>query len=44
LDPAPAVFEAMLTGWGDQQRARFLRADTIRPRITLIRRFAAARE
>lgn len=41
LDPAPAIFEAMLTGWGDQQRARFLRADTIRPRITLIRRFAA---
>jgi hypothetical protein len=24
LDPAPAVFEAMLAGWEAQQRTRFL--------------------
>jgi hypothetical protein len=24
LDPAPAVFEAMLAGWERQQRTRFL--------------------
>ncbi|MFF3006619.1 tyrosine-type recombinase/integrase [Kitasatospora sp. NPDC057940] len=40
LDPAPAVFEAMLEGWTTQQRARFLKADTIRARIDLVRRFA----
>jgi hypothetical protein len=41
LDPQPAVFEAMLEGWADQQRARFLKADTIKPRLSLVRRFAA---
>jgi integrase/recombinase XerD len=41
LDPEPAVFEAMLTGWATQQRARFLKADgTITPRLDLVRRFA----
>jgi integrase len=40
LDPEPAVFEAMLTGWQMQQRTRFLKADTIRSRIDLVRRFA----
>lgn len=42
LDPAPAVFEAMLEGWGRQQQSRFLKWEaTIRPRLTLVRRFAA---
>ena len=41
LDPAPAVFEAMLEGWATQQRARFLKDNTIGPRVELVRRFAA---
>ncbi|MFE9856392.1 tyrosine-type recombinase/integrase [Streptomyces sp. NPDC005780] len=42
LDPASAVFEAMLSGWARQQRARFLQeSQTIAPRIALVRRFAA---
>ena len=42
LDPAPAVFEAMLEGWARQQRTRFLKPDsTIKPRLSLVRRFAA---
>ena len=42
LDPAPAVFEAMLEGWTRQQRTRFLKSDsTIKPRLSLVRRFAA---
>ncbi|HEY6425093.1 MAG TPA: tyrosine-type recombinase/integrase [Pseudonocardiaceae bacterium] len=41
LDPAPAVFEAMLEGWTIQQRARFLKAvGTIQPRVDLVRRLA----
>ncbi|MDT3397321.1 tyrosine-type recombinase/integrase [Streptomyces sp. B1866] len=40
IDPAPAVFEAMLDGWAMQQRTRFLKAATIRSRIDLVRRFA----
>jgi hypothetical protein len=41
LDPAPAVFEAMLTGWTRQQRTRFLKdRGTIEPRIALVRRRA----
>lgn len=41
LEPARAVFEAMLTGWATQQRSRFLKAtSTIKPRLDLIRRFA----
>ncbi|QHE73114.1 site-specific integrase [Rhodococcus sp. WAY2] len=39
LDPKPAVFEAMLAGWTDQQKARFLRVETIKQRIAMIRRF-----
>jgi len=31
LDPAPAVFDAMLEGWARQQAARFLKEKTIRP-------------
>ena len=41
LDPASAVFEAMLEGWATQQRARFLKDNTIGPRVKLVRRFAA---
>lgn len=41
LDPAPALFEAMLTGWATQQRARFLKSrSTIEPRMDLVRRFS----
>jgi site-specific recombinase XerD len=41
LDPAPAVFEAMLAGWARQQRTRFLKdRGTIEPRIALVRRLA----
>jgi site-specific recombinase XerD len=38
LDPARAVFDAMLDGWALQQRVRFLKADTIRRRLDLVRR------
>jgi site-specific recombinase XerD len=41
LDPAPAVFEAMLAGWARQQRTRFLKeAGTIEPRLAVVRRLA----
>jgi integrase len=41
LDPATAVFEAMLEGWARQQRTRFLKQDsTIKPRLSLVRRLA----
>jgi integrase/recombinase XerD len=40
LDPATAVFAAMLDGWAAQQRTRFLKTDTIEGRIALVRRFA----
>jgi len=40
LDPAAAVFEAMLQGWVQQQLARFLRKPTIKARLDLVRRFA----
>lgn len=39
LDPAPAMFTAMLDGWETQQRARFLKKETISARTTLVRRF-----
>ncbi|MFF0524402.1 tyrosine-type recombinase/integrase [Actinomadura nitritigenes] len=39
LDPKPAVFEAMLAGWGRQQRTRFLNEEgTIQPRLRMVRR------
>ncbi|MBQ0927545.1 tyrosine-type recombinase/integrase [Saccharopolyspora endophytica] len=38
LDPAPAVFAAMLEGWARQQRVRFLRDETIKRRLDLLRR------
>jgi len=41
LDPASAVFEAMLEGWAVQQRTRFLKAQTVDGRVDLVRRFAA---
>jgi len=34
------MFEAMLSGWADQQRARFLRSPTILARESVVRRFA----
>jgi site-specific recombinase XerD len=40
LDPAEAVFAAMLEGWRRQQRSRFLQEQTIAARLRLIRRFA----
>jgi site-specific recombinase XerD len=40
LDPAPAVFEAMLEGWVRQQRTRFLKDSTIQSRTDLVHRFA----
>ncbi|MDJ0363268.1 site-specific integrase, partial [Rhodococcus sp. H29-C3] len=38
LDPKTAVFEAMLDGWARQQRARFLKPETIAGRELKIRR------
>ncbi|MCC3651450.1 site-specific integrase [Streptomyces sp. S07_1.15] len=38
LDPAPAVFKAMVEGWARQQSARFLKPKTIDPRLRLIER------
>lgn len=40
LDPEPAMLNAMLEGWAKQQRARFLKEDTIVPRLALVRRMA----
>jgi len=37
LDPSSAVFEATLEGWARQQRARFLKDNTIGPRLELVR-------
>lgn len=39
LDPQRAVLEAMLVGWENQQRARFLKDSTIKPRLRLVGRF-----
>src|SRR2546421_3676491 len=41
LDPATAVFQAMVEGWETQQRARGLRAHTISGRSVLVRRFGS---
>ena len=41
LDPKPALFDAMLTGWVRQQQTRFLSEQgTIKPRVALVRRVA----
>jgi site-specific recombinase XerD len=40
LDPATAVFKAIVDGWERQQLARYLKAHTIAPRLALVRRFA----
>ncbi|MFC9341510.1 hypothetical protein ACFT0G_35250 [Streptomyces sp. NPDC057020] len=40
LDPAPAMFDAMLTGWTRQQQSRLLGKKTISDRVSLVRRFA----
>lgn len=39
LHPAQQVFEAMLSGWRDQQLSRNLGTTTVEPRLRLIRRF-----
>lgn len=41
LDPARAVFVAMIEGWETQMLARGLREATIEPRLALVRRFAS---
>ncbi|TVL87383.1 site-specific integrase [Streptomyces sp. SAJ15] len=40
LDPAPAMFDAILRGWEQQQRSRLLARKTISDRLSLVRRFA----
>jgi integrase/recombinase XerC len=40
LDPARAVFEAMLEGWAHQQTSRLLASSTVQTRVGLVRRFA----
>lgn len=40
IAPEKAVFEAMLEGWGIQQRSRGLKASTIKTRLGLVRRLA----
>ncbi|WP_328876990.1 hypothetical protein [Streptomyces sp. NBC_00299] len=40
LDPAPAMFDAMLTGWAGQQESRLLGRKTIAERVSMVRRFA----
>lgn len=40
LHPQEAVFEAMLSGWGTQQRSRYLKATTIEDGLQVVRRFA----
>ncbi|MEV0115820.1 phage integrase N-terminal SAM-like domain-containing protein [Streptomyces sp. NPDC050844] len=40
LDPAPAMFDAMLQGWEQQQRRRLLARKTVSGRLSLVRRFA----
>lgn len=39
LDEPAAVFEAMLSGWGRQQRSRLLAEVTVEARLSLVRRF-----
>ena len=41
LDPETAVLTAMLDGWARQQRVRYLRADTIERRESLVNRLVA---
>ncbi|MGW4049548.1 tyrosine-type recombinase/integrase [Streptomyces sp. NPDC004779] len=40
LDPAPAMFDAMLAGWARQQQSRLLGKKTVADRVSLVRRFA----
>ena len=40
LDPAGAVFDAMLAGWVRQQRARLLAEATVKANVASVRRFA----
>ncbi|KMO93796.1 hypothetical protein [Streptomyces roseus] len=36
LDPAPAMFDAMLAGWTRQQQSRLLARKTIADRMSLV--------
>jgi site-specific recombinase XerD len=38
LNPETAVLDAMLEGWATQQRVRFLKTDSIRRRLSIVRR------
>ncbi|MGP4017297.1 hypothetical protein [Saccharopolyspora sp. 5N708] len=40
FDPPSAVFEAMLEGWARQQRVWFLKPETVKRRLELVRRLA----
>lgn len=40
LDPASAMFDAMLAGWARQQQSRLLGKKTVADRVSLVRRFA----
>jgi site-specific recombinase XerD len=44
LDEPAAVFEAMLSGWANQQKSRMLADVTVSARLALLRRFAAFAE
>lgn len=35
------MFAEMITGWQSQQRARFLRPETVKQRVAVVRRFVA---
>lgn len=41
LQPSESVLEAMLLGWGNQQRSRMLAGHTIYQRLRVVRRFLA---
>jgi site-specific recombinase XerD len=41
LDPEAGMFASMVSGWADQQRARFLRPATVEQRASVVRRFSA---
>ena len=40
VDPEAGIFEAMIEGWRRQQRVRFLKSDTIKHRVRVVRRMA----
>lgn len=38
IDPEPGVLDRMLQGWERQQEVRFLKAETVRRRVRIVRR------